>query len=81
MAYKLAVLEIEKFVCISIYCVSALSLHIESTDSMIRRTHPGTTCCTNSSIPCECLTTGCAFVSGRTCKVSFAGVSSVDLKS
>ena len=24
-----------KFVCISIYCVSALSLHIESTDSMI----------------------------------------------
>ena len=34
-AYKLAVLEIEKFACISIYCVSALSLHIESTDSMI----------------------------------------------
>jgi len=30
-AYKLAVLEIlMKFVCISIYCVSALSLHIES---------------------------------------------------
>jgi len=27
-----------KFVCISIYCVSALSLHIESTDSMIIRT-------------------------------------------
>jgi len=24
-----------KFVCISIYCMSALSLHIESTDSMI----------------------------------------------
>ena len=24
-----------KFVCISIYCLSALSLHIESTDSMI----------------------------------------------
>jgi len=38
MAYKLAVLEIfEKFVCISIYCMSTLSLHItiESTDSMI----------------------------------------------
>ena len=31
-AYNLAVLEIQKFVCIS---VSALSLHIESTDSMI----------------------------------------------
>ena len=27
--------DFEKFVCISIYCVSALSLHIESTDSMI----------------------------------------------
>ena len=26
----------EKFVCINIYCVSALSLHIESTDSMIQ---------------------------------------------
>jgi len=26
--------DFEKFVCISIYCVSALSLHIESTDSM-----------------------------------------------
>ena len=28
--------DFEKFVCISIYFVSALSLHIESTDSMIR---------------------------------------------
>ena len=27
--------DFEEFVCISIYCVSALSLHIESTDSMI----------------------------------------------
>ena len=27
--------DFERFVCISIYCVSALSLHIESTDSMI----------------------------------------------
>ena len=36
-AYKLAVLEILRnlIVCISIYCVSALSLHTESTDSMI----------------------------------------------
>ena len=35
-AYKLAVLEIlRNFVCISIYCVSALSLHIESIDSMM----------------------------------------------
>ena len=32
-AYKLAVLEILRN--ISIYCVSMLSLHIESTDSMI----------------------------------------------
>ena len=28
--------DFERFVCISIYCVSALSLHIESTDSMIQ---------------------------------------------
>ena len=37
MAYiKLAVLEIlRNLFVISIYCVSALSLHIESTDSMI----------------------------------------------
>ena len=27
--------DFEKFVCVSIYCVSALSLHIESTNSMI----------------------------------------------
>ena len=27
--------DFERFVCNSIYCVSALSLHIESTDSMI----------------------------------------------
>ena len=35
--------DFEKFVCISIYCVSALSLHIESTDSttdsMMKFTH------------------------------------------
>jgi len=30
--------DFEKFVFISIYCVSALSLHIESTDSMISTT-------------------------------------------
>jgi len=28
--------DFEKFVCISIYYVSALSLHIECTDSMIK---------------------------------------------
>jgi len=27
--------DFEKFVCISLYCVYALSLHIESTDSMM----------------------------------------------
>jgi len=32
---SLPMLHIIKFVCISIYCVSALSLHIESTDSMM----------------------------------------------
>ena len=37
MAYKLAVLEILKnFYCIGIYYMSVLSLHIESTDSMIK---------------------------------------------
>jgi len=30
-----ALTDFEEFVCISIYCVSALSLHIESTDSMM----------------------------------------------
>jgi len=35
--YKLAVFEILRiFFCIGIYYVSALSLHIESTDSMIK---------------------------------------------
>jgi len=33
--YKLAVFEILRDFCISIYCMSTLSLHIESTDSMI----------------------------------------------
>jgi len=32
----LAVFEILREFCISIYCVSALSLHIESTNSMIQ---------------------------------------------
>jgi len=37
-AYKLTVFEILiNFFCIAIYCVSALSLHIESTDSMITK--------------------------------------------
>ena len=35
-AYKLAFFgDFEKFACISVYCVSGLSLHIDSTDSMI----------------------------------------------
>ena len=34
-AYKLALLEILRIFRISIYCMSALSLHIESTDSMM----------------------------------------------
>ena len=39
MAYKLAAFEIlrdfERFFCISIYYASTLSLHIESTDSVL----------------------------------------------
>ena len=34
MAYKSCFGDFAKFICISVYCVSALSLHIESTDSM-----------------------------------------------
>ena len=37
MAYKLAVLEILRDVCISIYYVSTLSLRIESTDLLMMR--------------------------------------------
>ena len=37
MDYKLAVFEIRKIFCISVYYVSALSLHTEFTDSMIHR--------------------------------------------
>ena len=35
MPYKFVVFEILRFVCNSIYYVSVLSLHIESTNSMI----------------------------------------------
>jgi len=35
-AYKFPILEILRIFCISMYCVSALSRHIESTDSTIK---------------------------------------------
>ena len=34
-AYKCTVSEIWRFFCISIYCVYVVSLHIDSTESMI----------------------------------------------
>jgi len=34
-AYKFTVFEILRIFCVIIYCVSALYLHVESTDSMI----------------------------------------------
>ena len=37
-AYKFTIFEIlGEFFCINIYCMSALSLHIESTDSIITK--------------------------------------------
>jgi len=51
--------DFEKFFCISIYCVSALSLHIESTDSMMmlwfNRYHP-----THHTTSCTTVLTSCA---------------------
>ena len=37
MAYKLTIFEILRLLCIITYCVSALTLHIESTDSILNK--------------------------------------------